>query len=923
MRELTWAIEVIPHTLPATPTDLVGRTREIGELGAMLTTKRLITLTGPPGSGKTRLAIETARDNLGAFQDGVWFVSLAAITDATLVVPAMAQTMSLPLDETAGAAGLARRLRDQRMLIVLDNVEQVLEAADGVAEILAGAAGVRVLATSRAPLRIDAEQEYMVQPLSVPAPDGLGPRPEDTDSVRLFALRAQSIRSDFTLDDGTSGAVAEICRRVDGLPLAIELAAARIRILEPRALLEHLDARLIDIANPSRSAAARHRSLRAAIEWSYDLLDDPAKTLFRGLSVFVGGWTADAARRVCDRGPDRDVMTTIEALVASSLVAVETSPRTRFTMLETLREFGLETTARSGERAVLERRHGSYFADLVERLAPDLTTRSQRQAIDTLEVERDNVRAALTWAIEAGESEIAHRIAAGMWRFWQQRGHIAEGRTWLERVLGMRMPATPTVRAAALSAAGGLAYWASDLEASRALNEAAVEIWRADGNQRQLGRAIYDLASIELIPRGSLSENPSATQLRQAIDLAVAADDPVGAARATWCLGVLALMSNDIPEGIGLLDESIGSLRALDAPFDLGWALHNRGLADLVPRSDLTRAHAYFDEALSSFATMGDIAGCLFVLDDLAQLATVEEDFVRARRLAGAAAGIRGRSDADLAAFSERRAHLGRALMNLDERAQPGDSEPLRKAWDEGLGLSMDEAIVAARSRDAGDQLSRIRVRAFVLGPFRVEIDGVQIDDWGAAKSGGRQAQALFAMLLDRRDRGVTKDDAIDLIWPDRDLPQAEAAFHRTISGLRTLFRSASDSVVAHVNGRYVLDSHAVDWVDLDAFEDRLSAMGLGLLDGSAVSSLEEARSLYRGGYLEDVPFYGDAGTVEEVRERSRRSLVDALISLGRRYEARGERSRAGDRYREALRLAGTDSPAAREALRRMGLLVQ
>jgi predicted ATPase len=917
--ELTRATDVIPHFIPAAPTDFVGRVREMGELAALLDTRRLISLTGPPGSGKTRLAIEVARDNLGSFRDGVWFVSLGAISDPGLVLPTIAQAISIPLDDPADAGAFAARLSAKRMLLVLDNFEQVLDAAGQLESLLAGASHLRILVTTRAPLAIDGEQEYLVSPLPTGVADDRGSRPEESDAVRLFTVRAQAIRPDFALDANNSLIVADICRMLDGLPLAIELAAARIRILEPAALRDHLATRLIDLPNPIHTAATRHRSVRAAIESSYDRLDAAAKALLRRMSIFTGGCTEDALRSIADPERGQDLLTIAETLVAHSLVTVEASlSGARFGMLQTIREFAGEALEGSGERVALQRRHATYFAHLAEHLAPDLMTSSQRRALDGLELDQDNLRAALVWAIAEGETDLAHRLGASLWRFWQQRGQIAEGRGWLTRVLAMPAPASQGTRAAALSAAGGLAYWGSELDAARSFDKAAVSIWRTVGDGRQLGRALYDLGSLDAGRRPL--DAPSTVMLKEAIELANAAGDALGSARATWALGVDAAVNNDLPRGNDLLARSIAAFHQLDAPFDLGWALHTRGLTALQV-GDAAMAHDSFDRALTSFAAMGDVAGVLFVLDDVAQLAVFEGDLVRARRLAGGAAALRGRSASDLAALSDHRAEIGRMILGLDERLQPGDPEPVARAWAEGIALSVDEAIVAARAGVDVAPQSVIRVRVFALGPFRVEIDGAEIDDWGASKSGGRQAQALFAMLLSRRGRGITKDEALDVIWPDRELPQAEAAFHRTISGLRSLFRSSAPNVVTKASGRYVLDFQAVDWIDVDAFEDRLGAMGLGLLDGSAVFALEEARSLYRGDYLEDVPFYGEGPDVEDVRDRVRMAMVEVLVSLGRRYEARGERTKAGQRYRDAVKIAGGDHPAALEGLRRVGFL--
>src|SRR5690348_9590868 len=418
-----------PTNLPVQPNELIGRERELEEAAALLTNGlRALTLTGPGGTGKTRLALQLAADVVEHFPDGVFFVSLAPVRDWELVSPTIARTLGLR--EQPGetyAETLTGYLRDKRMLLLLDNFEQVLVAAPAIAGLSATAPELRVLATSRTPLHLSGERTYSVPPLGLP------------ESVTLFADRAHAATAEFEIADDNEQAVAEICRRLEGLPLAIELAAPRVRTLPPQALLNRLDQRLQLLTGGAQDLDERQRTLRATIEWSYDLLLGEEKTLFARLACFVGGCRIDAADALCD--PDGslglDVLDGLGSLVEKSLLRQRPDPdgEPRFWMLETIREFGLELLEGSGELPEARRRHAEWYLGLAERADVDSRTGDQAAIFDLLEAEHANVREAIEWARGAGERELLLGLATALWEFWATRGHIAEGRGVLEEAL--------------------------------------------------------------------------------------------------------------------------------------------------------------------------------------------------------------------------------------------------------------------------------------------------------------------------------------------------------------------------------------------------------------------------------------------------------------------------------------------------------
>ena len=459
--------------LPRQPTSFIGRDREIEDVTDLLRRPDvwLVTLTGTGGTGKTRLAVQSASQLVDAFADGVVFVGLASLQDPELVLPTTAHAL-----DVGAADDLARSLRNRELLLVFDNFEHLLAAAPSVADLAAAAPGVKLLVTSRVRLRLSAEHVYPVSPFETPASGADVDLLRRCASVALFEARAQAVRPDFAVTSANAGAVAEICSALEGLPLAIELAASHVDVLPPAAMRQRLGHRLQLLVGGARDAPERQRTLRATIDWSFELLDELEQRLFVRLAVFGGGCTIDAAESVCG---DSDLVDRLASLAEKGLTRIEGSDdEPRFTMLETIREYALDRLRLSAEAPTLRRRHADYFLALAEEAEPHLVGVGDKEAVlDRLEREHDNLRAAADWLETTGDSGGALRLAAALWRFWDLRGHLTEGRRRLEQVL--RADASPTAaRAKALSGAADMALTSGDIASGGRWAREALDLHR-------------------------------------------------------------------------------------------------------------------------------------------------------------------------------------------------------------------------------------------------------------------------------------------------------------------------------------------------------------------------------------------------------------------------------------------------------------
>jgi predicted ATPase/transcriptional regulator with XRE-family HTH domain/Tfp pilus assembly protein PilF len=729
--------------LPTPPTTFIGRENEVAAVIRLLERPgvRLLTLTGPPGIGKTRLALQAAGAMLPEFADGVWFVGLAALTDPALVPQTVAA--ALGLKEEIGedpVLSLKERLAGRSMLLLLDNFEQVLPAASAVADLLAAAPDLKALVTSRAALLVYGEQQFPVPGLEAPDPHAAPAHERAADyadyaAVRLFAERAQAVKPDFELTEKDAPIVAEICARLDGLPLAIELAAARSRLFPPHALLTRLQSRLNVLTGGARDLPVRQQTLRDAIAWSYDLLEPGEQRLFRRLGVLVSGGALDAVEAICadPDDPDADLITGLESLVSKSLLQQEATEdeEPRFVMLETLREYALDRLIDAGEADAFRRRHGEYFLTLAEEAEPDLNGALQPIWLDRLEREHDNLRAALAWFAEQNAPEESLRLAGALWRFWEVRGPVREGRRWLEAALAAGGGAPPQLRAKALNAAGNLAFDEDDYARATVLHQESLTLRRAAGDRAGIAAALSSLGHVaqrqgaqarayheesiairraeedwpgvvrSLIDLGALAAekgDPEQAQqeFEEALALARSLGDPWSVALALNHLGEAALQQGDHDRAETLLEESLELFRQLRDKRSSARALGALGML-ARKQTDFDRGQPLYKESLALFQELGARYGVAVCLEGLAAVAGGQGEPERAARLRGAAEALRAQIGAprppDPRRGAERRAAGARVS---------GDPSAVAVAWNEGQGMSLEQAVSYALEEPLG-----------------------------------------------------------------------------------------------------------------------------------------------------------------------------------------------------------------------------
>jgi predicted ATPase/class 3 adenylate cyclase len=684
-------LDRIPNNLPTQATTFIGREKEITDGLRLLDGTRLLTLIGPGGTGKTRLSLQLAAEAASAFPDGAFWVPLAPISDPDLVPSTIAHSLGvqvsgneLPLDR------VTEHVRDKKLLLVLDNFEQILPAAVTISTVLDAAPDVKVITSSRAPLRISGEQEFPIPPLELPDPERL-PSLEvlaQSDAVRLFIERARAVRPDFVVTPENAASVAEICFRLDGLPLALELAAARMKLLTPQAMLPRLRQGLDLLASTSRDRTDRQRTLRGAIAWSYDLLDAGMQRLFDRCAVFVGGAQLEELEAVC--GPiadiDRDVLDGVSELVDQSLMReTDSAGEPRFRMLVTIRDYAIERLAARGEADLLRTRHLAAYTALAERAQPELQGKDQKRWLDRVEVEHDNFRAALELAISDGRADDAARIVFALWRFWQSRGYLREGRTWAERTLALP-GATPLLRLRALEATGGLVYWMGDAAGMLEQYGAALDLARAIGAPKEVALAAYNLSFAYTIPGTDVAVGR--TLLEEAVALFRELGDAAGIGRASFALTNVLSRGPDRPHedlvrARQTIAEALQVHRTLSNQFDLAWDLHMVGLVALK-LGDLDESRAAWVEATELLMTAGDTTGMVLMLSDLAELAKARGDLERHDVLIGAWAALAKQTGVGLTAI------FGRTEARAQPETIPAERQP---AVQRGLAMKLDEAL--------------------------------------------------------------------------------------------------------------------------------------------------------------------------------------------------------------------------------------
>lgn len=711
-------IDARPNNLPTQLTTFVGREAELATAGDLLAAGRLVTLTGPGGTGKTRLSLQVAALSAADFPDGVFFVPLETVRDPALVASRIIGEIGLM--EAAGRSGrdvLVDWLAARRVLLVLDNFEQVVEAGAVVADILRVAPGLKVLVTSRAPLRVSGEQEFPVPGLPVPpdpgrqsgyerAQHGVGDRAEGVDpatlstyeAVRLFIARARAVRPDFNVTNENAPAVAAICARLQGMPLAIELAAARVKLLGPDAILARLEHQLDVLAAGARDLPARQQTLRGAIAWSYDILGEPHRRLLDRLSVFVGGFDLDAAEAVA--GPSSelgiDILDGVVELGDQSLLRSIESDPPRFALLETIREFAAEMLATRDDAAEIRHRHSRWYLELARSVAPGLAGSDQRRLLEQLEREHDNVRAVLDRSSAEGDARCSIDMAFAMWRFWQKRGHLNEARRRLEAIAAEPWSHDdPALRARLMEALGGVLWWQADLAAMKVAYREAVELWRGLGDRSEIANALYNYAFAFSVNADRVGDPASADpdgEGRRAQDEALAIYEELGdlrgQANVLWGLGNSEYFHQVPGAGEAYMRRALSLFREVGDTTMAAWSQHMLGGALLrVGRTD--EARVVLREALRHFHDASDASAMAIVLDDLASQAVADGDLPSAARIRGAARRLAAATGANLANFVDTIFEAG-TRPHVANRLSAAD---LARYEAEGAAMNLDDAV--------------------------------------------------------------------------------------------------------------------------------------------------------------------------------------------------------------------------------------
>ncbi len=734
--------------LPVPLTSFVGREAEMAEVRHLLQTSRLLTLTGPGGCGKTRLALEAATNLLDEYPDGVWWVELAALSDAALVPQAVATALGVreqsgrPVLETLGDY-----LRAKQLLLLLDNCEHLAGACAQLAEQwLSACPHLHILATSREALSIGGETTWLVPSLSLPESPSSATVEELSryEAIRLFVDRAATVLPTFRLTAANGPLVTQICRRLDGIPLAVELAAARVKVLH----VEQMAARLDDVFHlltaGSRTALPRHQTLRAAMDWSYDLLSDQERVLFRRLAVFAGGFTLEAAEAVCagEGLASDEVLDLLSHLVDKSLVAVMQDGETRYRLLETIRQYAHEKLREAGEVEAIRRQHASFFLGLAKTAEPKMKSVDRSVWMDRLEVEHDNLRAALGWSRDSGAAQMALELAGALFWFWYFRGDLAEARGWLEAALALRDASTTErgtqARANALFAAGSIARALGDFPASRVWLEESVALWRGLGAEGRLGLA-YALPGLG-VATGILGDLGAGRALQdESLAIFREVGDPWGLALTLYAVATAAAFfhGNDalagslyeesraifqkigdkwglslVLQGLGQfafqhgeyavarsrLEEALAIQREVGVKREIAQSLALLG-AVLQSQGDAVRAAAVLQESLVINRELGYRAGIVKVLAGLGWVAAVQGQPERAARLFGQGEALLEATGVPIDAYYARGRPFADRIIGAARAAL--SEEAFAAAWAEGRAMPLEEAIADALSLTA------------------------------------------------------------------------------------------------------------------------------------------------------------------------------------------------------------------------------
>jgi predicted ATPase/DNA-binding SARP family transcriptional activator len=845
-------------TLPVQLTPFVGREDEVAEVRRQLGGARLLTLTGAGGSGKTRLALEVAAQVARDTSSEIGWVELAGLSDPELVARQVAEQLGIREERTGGSTqALEALVGDRAFLLVIDNCEHVVDACARLADaLLRSCPRLKILATSREALAIAGERAWLVPSLT------------PTDAVRLFVERAQDVLPGATFEGG-EGVLREICQRLDHLPLAIELAAARVRVLAPEQILARLHDRFRLLTTSARTTVPRHQTLRATIDWSYALLSADEQRLLDRLSAFSGGFTLEAAESVCgDESEPWALLDGLARLVDRSLVVMrEVGGAARYTLLETVRQYAAERLRAREEDRELRRRHAAFFSALVAAAEPHLITSARPPWLDRVQQEIDNVRQALGWTREA-DPELHLRMAGMLCWFWFSTGHWSEGRRWSEQALALPVAAASTLpRAAALFAAAVIATLQAEMALARPWLEESIAIARAKGDRRLEAYANNYLGMV-LIGQGRAEGEPPT---RAALAWFRSTGDLYGLRLSLLMLGTLYVAQRDLDRAIEYCEEGVEVARAFGLPRELGIAHQMLGSA-LLHKGDEQRAAWAFRESLSALRQDPQYMFLARGLDMVGVLADHRGAALDAARLLGAGESQRERIGAtmfktDVALVAPRvaalRAGLGEEAFAAAWAA--GKAMTLSDAIELGLALARapEPPVVPPRPAPIAATHPALSVRA--LGPVEIARDGVRLD--GEAWSSARAKELLLYLLC--HPTGCTREQIGLAFWPDASAAQVKNSFHVLLYRLRKALGRA-DLVVVD-DERYRINPQLAIWYDAERFERELTAARRD------PARLESALSLYHGDFATEETL-GDWAS--DVSDRLRRRHVEGLSLL-------------------------------------------
>ncbi len=708
--------------LPLQLSSFIGREKQMADLKELLARNRLVTLTGAGGSGKTRLAIETARELPETPRDGVWLAALSQLTDETLLPKTVAAALGVSEEPNRTVTEtLIDHLNGKELLLILDNCEHLVAAcADLVDLFLRTHPQIRVLATSRQGLGITGEAVYRVPPLALPDPGArLGLHElAAIESIRLFAERGRSVRTDFALTEENAPAVVQVCRRLDGIPLALELAAARVEVLTAEEIAGRLDDRFRLLTTGGPTSQAQHKTLRALIDWSHDILTEPERVFLRRLAVFAGGWTLDAAESVCsgDGIEGWEVLDLLSCLVAKSLVEMDVdggrgTGRARYRMLETIREYARDRLRESGERPAVRRRHRDYYVALAEEAESELTGSDQATWLARLQAEHDNLRAACAACTgEDGGIELGLRLVGALGRFLQVRGHWSEGRRLFATFLDAPGGGSRTAaRGKTLNWAGNLAYMQGDSSQARVFHEVSLEIRRELGDEEGVAETLSNMGNVAF-----MQGRPDAARafFKESLEIRRELDDRRGIAVSLNNLGVIAERQGDYPDALRFFEESLEIERELGDRWGIALSLNNVGL--LAARiGDHAKALGYYEECLRIARELGDQSCIAQALNGLATLSLRQDDPKRAWDFFAEALAIQ-RALGNQWGIAESLNNLGYVAVKLGEHAEAGrlHAESLTLARElgsqPGIAMSLGAFGMLARSLGAPRRAARL-----------------------------------------------------------------------------------------------------------------------------------------------------------------------------------------------------------------------